>query len=517
VELNKVVRKTTKVSGITVISRIAGYVRDVVIAQYLGTSWLNDVFIAAFKLPNLFRALFAEGAFSAAFIPIFLETQVKYGRESAMKFAANVQAVLILFLMLFVTLFVVFMPLVIMLTTPGFANIPEAFNLVVKLGRIGFPYILFISLVALYGGVMNSAEIFSPFAFVSVIVNITMIIAAFCGYYVETVVHALIYGMVAGGILEFVWMLYFAKRNKLLLPLAKPQITSKIKKLMLRMLPSLVSFGVMQISVLISMIIASFIPGGMSYLYYADRIIQLPVALIGTAIGVVVLPSLSKAFSLKKFNESRKMVNYSFSFIIFFTIPAVVGIFYMAEDIVRLLFMRGQFTENSVVNTSSALLAFSFGIPAFSMNKLLTSMFYAQSDTKTPMKISIFTICINIMMASMFASIWRHVGIAMASSVAGWINLCCLSLILWNRNKRIFSPMVLMKEISKIVVASIMLLVFLHYTFIMCESLGILVNAITILLIIFASVIFYFCVTYILRSEICYSLLCPKRYDFFDK
>ena len=525
--LSQVIKKAMRVSAITIISRFLGYIRDIIVAAQIGTGLLNDVFIAAFKIVNLFRAIFAEGAFSAAFIPIFLEVSTKKDKKSAMQFAAEVQSVLIIVLLIFTIIMIVIMPFVMLITTPGFAKIPHAFDLVVHLGRIIFPYIIFISLAAFYGTIMNSAGIFSPFAATSIVLNIVMIIAALSNKYAQTPAHALTYGSLIAGVFEFLWMIYFAKKYNLLLPIYKPKVTILVKKTITKMIPSIVNFGVIQINILVSMMIASLVTDGMSYIYYADRIAQLPIALIGTAIGTVVLPSLAKAFELEQKKRIEAITYHTFGMVLFFSIPSTFVILYLSEDIIRSLFMRGYFTELSVINTAAALTALSIGVPAFSMNRLLITIFYSHKDTHTPMKISIITMCVNIVISLLLLHDMKHVGICIAAAAAGWLNVICFIVIL-KRKRYLYVTSKILKEIVKILISSCIMICVMHHTYKITETFRIestflphdinrtLISMIPLCCSMILGLLVYILTNYLFNSETYNLLLHHKKLDHID-
>lgn len=498
--LNKIVSSIVRVSGITIISRILGYVRDVIVAAYLGTGLFNDVFIATFKVTNLFRSIFAEGAFSAAFIPVFLSTKAKEGENAAIRFASDAQSVLIVVLLIFTTVMIAYMPVIVAATTPGFTDTPYAFNLAVYLGRILSPYIIFISLAALYGGVMNSVGIFSPFAATSIVLNIVMIVAALCEQHASTPAHALTYGALTAGILEFLWMLFFAARYKLVLTLHYPKFTSKIRQCTKQMVPSFINFGIVQINVLASMMVASFVPDGMSYIYYADRISQLPIALIGTACATVVLPALSHAFELEQRKEIEKVVCHSMELVLFFAIPSMFGILYLAHDIIRVLFMRGAFSELSVQNTASSLIALSIGIPAFSLNRVLTAIFYSHRDTRTPMKISMITMVVNIVISFSLLGSMLHVGVSIASSIAGWLNVLCFAVML-KRSSRLYVTCTIQRGIWKIIIASIFMVFCMHVMYVTFTTLGLHIKVFELLCLIFAGLLSYLFASHFLGNN----------------
>lgn len=503
-ELGQIIKKVVKISGITILSRILGYVRDIIVAAHIGTGFLNDVFIATFKIANLFRAVFAEGAFNAAFVPLFVDSMAKNGKQSAMQFASEAQSLLTVILCILTIVMIVFMPIVITITTPGFAKTQYAFDLAVYLGRISFPYIIFISLAALYGGILNSFGVFSPFAATSIILNIVMIISALMDKYTPTAAHALTYGTLIAGVLEFLWMLFFLRKYKLLLLLCRPRITPIIRRMIKVMVPSIMSFGIMQVNILVSMMVVSLVQDGMSYVYYADRVVQLPIALISTAMGTVILPVLSRAFELKQRSDIEKIVYDSLSLVLFFAIPAMFATLYLAKDIVQVLFMRGSFSALSVKNTASALVALSVGIPAFCVNRLFTTIFYSHQNTSVPMKISILTMLVNVFVSVALLGSMRHVGVSIASSLAGWSNVLCSAVLL--KKYYAFDMMwnTLKKEVLKFIFSSVCMIGIIHVT---CMILYTICSSLFLLLCnVLLGLLSYFFMCYVVKSET-YSML----------
>ena len=470
-ESKAIVRASAKISLLTIISRVLGYSRDVIMAASMGTGMINDIFIAAFKLANLFRTLFAEGSFNATFVPIFSGLLVDKGKQHAAAFAVRMQACLLVALLIFTVAVIIFMPAVIGLTTPGFIGQEYSLDFATKLSRIMFPYLIFISIAAFYGGVLNSVGVFSPFASTSIILNIVMMIGALFASDIEGIAYALAYSVLVAGVLELLWMLYFARKYNMLIVLRKPKITPKVRLAFSRMLPSIVGSGVTQINVWIDMLIVSFIAGGMSYLYYADRIMQLPMALIGTTIGIVMLPGLSKALKSDSKEKVEDMMSSSFSLIMFFALPASVGLIMIGEDIVRILFMRGNFTYESVTNTSIALIAFTIGLPAFSLNKLFTVVFYSHGDTKIPLRCAVMTIILNASISILLLQSMQHAGVALASTISGWVSILYLVYVLQKRSL-LYLKYDVLPEILKSAVASVMMGLYIYYIPTLLATLG---------------------------------------------
>ncbi len=431
------------VSGFTLISRITGFVRDIFIAAMVGTGVLAEIFFVAFKFPNFFRRLFGEGAFSAAFVPMFSAKLASDGKEEAEKFASKILSMLFTSLFIFIILMEIFMPYVMMVLAPGFANQSnEKYELAVYLTRVTFPYLLFISLVSLFAGILNSMGKFASVAFTPVLLNITLILSLlFLTDYSDSPAHALSYGVVVAGIIQFLWLLMALKKQGVKLQIQKPSLSPESKTFLKRMGPGIIGAGIVQINLWIDLIIGTLIPGAIAYLYYADRINQLPLSLIGTAMGVALLPTLSKQVKAKKFADAIETQNRALETVLFFIIPATAALMVIALPIVTTLFQRGEFTSYDSLATSYGLIAYACGLPAFAMVKIFSSTFFAMGDTKTPVKIAVLCMLINIFanIASVIFlidhDIMPHIGLALSTSISSWINIIILGFILMRRKK----------------------------------------------------------------------------------
>lgn len=458
-------KSSSKIGFYTFLSRAVGYVRESLVAKILGAGMLSDAFFVAFRLPNLFRSLFAEGAFNAAFIPMFAKL---HEPEKAKEFAEQVFAVLFVFLLGLTILAQIFMPGFVWLLASGFAKDKQKFDITVYLTRITFPYLIFISLVSLQGGVLNSLHKFGAAAFAPVLMNLTMIFFMLgLAKYTETPAHALSWGVLASGVVQFVWLYYGCKKVGFALKLRWPKITPEIKTLMKRMLPVAIGAGVLQINVFINTQMASYIAdGSVSYLYFADRLSQLPLAIIGTAIGTALLPMLSQLLRENKTVEANEMQNKGFGFAWFFSVPAALALAAIARPIVEVLFQRGQFTANDTVQVTNALIAYSLGIPAFVLIKIFTPGFYSHEDTKTPVQIAVFCIFINLLLSLvlLYGFGFNHVGLAISTSVSAWVNSALLWFILHKRRVFIFSRATLINA-AKVLAAGVAMAFILNLTY----------------------------------------------------
>lgn len=433
------VKSSATIGFFTLLSRITGFVRDVIMANLIGASWLSDAFFVAFKLPNFFRRLFAEGAFNVAFIPSFASILTSEGRGAAMKFASEVLSVLLLALLALNAIFIVFMPWLMPLFAPGFADAPEKFNLTVQLSQITFPYILFISLVSLLSGILNSMNKFAAAAANPILLNICMILGMlFLTSHTETPAHALAISVFIAGIVQLGWLIAICRNHNLLPSAIVPRLTPKVKTMLLLMAPAALGSGVQQLNLLVDVIIASHIPDAVSYLYYADRITELPIGMIGVAIGTAMLPLMSRQIREGKKEEAQNSMNRGIELVMLFGFPATAALLALAEPIIRVLYFHGAFNEHDMVATYLALMAFTVGLPAFLLVKVFAPGFFANHDTKTPFKIAILCVFINLVLNLSLIQVLAHVGMALATSIAGWVNALLMAYILYKRG--IFVP-----------------------------------------------------------------------------
>ncbi len=438
------VKSTSVVAFFTLISRITGFLRDVMMANLIGASWLSDAFFVAFKLPNFFRRLFAEGAFNVAFIPSFSALLASDGKEKALRFAGEVMSVLLLVLLILNAIFILFMPWIMPIFAPGFADSPEKFNLTVTLSQITFPYILFISLVSLLGGVLNSFGKFAAPAASPILLNLCMIGGMLWLTETPTPAHALSWAVMIAGVVQLAWLIAICFRQDMLPSLYLPKLTPKVKAMLLLMAPAALGSGVQQLNLLVDVIIASHIPDAVSYLYYADRITELPIGMIGVAVGTVLLPTLSRQFKAGEVDAARTSLNRALEIVLLVGLPATIGCMLVAEPIIRVLYMHGKFTLADMEATKWALVAFGAGLPAFLAVKVFAPGFYANHDTKTPFKLAIICVVVNLVLNLLLIHPFKHVGMAMATTTASWVNLAMMAVILYRRG--VFVPDTILKK-----------------------------------------------------------------------
>lgn len=434
------IKSTATIGGFTLISRLFGFIRDVLQATIIGANAYSDAFFIAFKLPNFFRRIFAEGAFNAAFVPLYAGKLQAEGREAALTFAAQVFAVLLTALLVLTALMITIMPWFMLLLAPGFHDTPEVFALATDLTRLTFPYLLFISLVTLLGGILNSVEKFAAVAATPILMNIcfiaSLLLVAWWQPIPEVSVIILALGVSFSGICQFVWLALFCRRAGLMPRLTRPRLTPDVRKLLKVMGPAVLGGGVAQINLMVDVILASFLPnaGAISYLYYADRISELPLAVIGIAMGAALLPLLSKQVKAGDLAKAQHTQNRGIEFSLLFALPAAVGIGVLAEPIIATIYERGAFDAADTAATAPALMVFAMGLPAFVLIKVLAPGFYAHHDTKTPFLIASGCILLNFVLNLLLMGTFAHVGMAMATTSAAWVNALAMLVILQRRN-----------------------------------------------------------------------------------
>ena len=432
------IASTSTFGFFTLISRILGYVRDILIAIFLGTSLFADVFFVAFRLPNTFRRLFAEGTFNAAFIPSYAGILAK-DKTEADSFAKNVFNLLFIILLFFVLLAEIFMPQLIFLIAPGFYKDPEKLKLAVDLSRITFPFLFFICLASFFGAILNSYNKFAAAAAAPIILNIVLIGSLFFSQLVSiSDVLMLSYAVSLAGFLQLMVLLFFVKKNFKPILSIKIKIDKKIKFFFRKLFPSIFSSGVTQINILVGTIIASFQASAVSYLYYADRVYQMNLAVAGIAVGTVMLPELSKHVKNNSFEQIINLQNRALELCLFLSIPAAVALILASEEIITSLFGYGSFNNVSVINTAVALTFFAFGVPAFSILKIFSNFFFARNDTKTPFYLSVISVALNIIISvSLFGKL-GFIIIPIATSFSSWVNVFMHYYFIKKRDLHIF-------------------------------------------------------------------------------
>ncbi|HEB79799.1 MAG TPA: murein biosynthesis integral membrane protein MurJ [Rhodospirillales bacterium] len=428
-------RSIVTVGGLTMASRVLGFIRDILIAAILGAGMLADVFFVAFKFPNLFRRLFAEGAFNAAFVPLFAGLLEEEGEDGARAFAEQALAVLLWALLIFVAAFELAMPLLMYGFAPGFAATPEKFDLAILLTRVTFPYLLFISLASLMAGVLNSLGRFAAAAATPILLNLCLI-GAILGLapLMASPAHALAWGVAGAGLTQFVWMYVFCARAGMPLRLRRPRLTPTVSRMLKRIVPVAIGAGVYQINLLIDTIIASFLPtGSISYLFFADRVNQLPLGVVGVAVGTALLPLLSRQLRAGQDVQAMDSQNRALEFAFLLTLPAAAALMVIAHPVIAVLFERGAFGPGEVQATAQALSVYAAGLPAYVLVKALAPGFFARGDTVTPVKAGVAALVVNLVLNLALMGPFLHVGIAMATVISSWLNAGLLAVILMRR------------------------------------------------------------------------------------
>jgi len=454
-------RSVFTISFFISLSRILGFARDILIARYLGVSMLSDAFFAAFRLPNFFRRVFAEGAFNSAFVPIFIEKiHNKKTDEDERLFVRNIFSLLLLTLLAFTVIFQIFMPFFMKILFPGFFEDGEKSSMLISLSRITIFYLIFISLVSLLSGVLNSLSKFAVPASSPIILNSTLIASVFIfGPITPNYAYALSWGVFIAGILQFLWLIFFTIKAGYLVYPTWPQINSDIKKFFRKLLPGIVGANVLQINLLIDSIFASMITGAVSYLYYADRINQLPLAMIGIAIGIALLPALSRKIKAEELAEAIKLQNMALEVGLILVVPATLALTVLAHPIISTLFERGAFSANESLSVSKALMFYSFGLPSFVLVKVMEPSFFARGNTKTPMNIAIICLINNAALNAIFYLLdFGFIGIVLASVISSYCNLALLITKLIKKGQFQFEKNFFKKLISIMIPALIMAL-----------------------------------------------------------
>lgn len=405
----------------TLFSRIAGFVRDIFIAKYLGSSVFSDVFFLAFRIPNFFRKIFAEGAFNSAFTPIFASGVQMHGKAKMMVFARNIYSILLYFLLIFTLLVEIFMPYLMYVLAPGYIGDTLKLNILIVLTRITFPYLIFISLVSLMSGILNTFNKFFAVSVAPVLLNFSIIVGIylFRNHSELLIIKAMSYAVFFAGVLQLVWILFWSLKEKIFLYPVFPKISATTKDFFKKFFNSFLASGVVQINSMVNSIIATLIPGAVSLLYYGDRISQFPLSIIGTAIGISILPVLSKNLSKRGNKEEAQEVQEDAIFLsCFFGIPSAIGLFMFARHIVELLFQRGEFTPENTMQVANILKIYAIAVPFFILSKIFQATFYAKKDTKTPMINAIYCLIINVFFAIVLKYFFATNGIAMATTLS---------------------------------------------------------------------------------------------------
>jgi len=501
----RIVRAASVVGFATLMSRLLGYVRDMVIAYFFGTADVADAFFVAFRIPNLFRRLFAEGSLTIAFIPIFTEYLVRESKKSAYEFASAVFTFLSIVLVIFSCLGIVGSPFIVKVMAWGFTDEKDKFELTVLLTRIMFPYIFFISLVALCMGILNSLKHFAAPALAPVFLNLTMILSVIILMpYFNQPILTLAIGVILGGFLQLILQIPFLKRKGVILKSNFNFSHPGLKRLTKLMLPAVLGAAVYQINIVIVNLIASFLPtGSVSYLYYSDRIFQFPLAIFGIALATAILPAMSDQIAQNRAEELKDTLSQGLRLILFITIPAMFGLVLLRVPIVRILFQRGAFGAGDTLLAAQSLLWFTIGLWAVAGVRVVVNVFYALQDVWTPVKVAMLSIICNLVLCLVLMKPMKHGGLALAVSLSSMINLITLLLILRMRlgklglKKVMFS---LVKILFSSVVMGTTVYIIYHSKFWLTHRFPAQEVIVLIISIISGVMVFLFC-CYLLKSD----------------
>ncbi len=421
----------------TLLSRFFGFLRDLVLANVLGAGPVADAFFVAFRLPNHFRAIFAEGAFNAAFVPTFNRVAAQGGREAALLFADYIFALLLMTQLALLALALLGMPVLVSLLAPGLSDDPFRYTLAIELTRITFPYLAFIALTVLISGVLNALGRFAAAAATAVLLNIAMIDAARCSPrgFSPTVGHAAAWGVVASGLLQFLLVAVDAFRQNAMMELRWPRFDEGVKRFWKAFVPATLGSAGVQIAVFADTIIASFLPQGViSALFYADRINQLPVGVVGIAVGTVLLSAMSQRIAAGDEEGAIAAQMRAIELTLLITFPCIAAfLLLLPEVIIRALFMHGAFTAADAARSGQALAAYSVGLAAFMLLKSLTVTFHARGDTKTPVYAMALAVAVNIATKVALMGPLQHVGLALGTSLGALVNVGALAFLGWRR------------------------------------------------------------------------------------
>ena len=428
-------RPIATVGGLTLLSRVTGLAREMMVAHFLGASAVADAFFVAFRFPNLFRSLFAEGALNAAFVPLYTGKLTEGGQDEADRFAAHALSLLALALSLFVAVMEMAMPWAMMVLAPGFADVPGKSQLAVEFSRICFPYLLFISMTALQSGILNSVGRFAAAAGTPILLNLVSMLGLWVlAPYTETPGHALAWGTFASGVAQFSWLIFSVRKAGVRIRFALPELSPDMRTLFVRMVPGAIGAGVYQVNLVVNTMIASTVANGaVSYLNYADRVNQLPLGVVGIAIGTALLPLLSRQIRQGEGQAALVSQNRALEVGLLLTVPAAAALMSMSHPVIQLLFQRGSFGPEATTATAHALIAFAGGLPAYVLVKILTPAFFARHDTSTPVRVAAGVVVANVTLNLALAGPLGHVGMALATAVAAWFNVAALTVILARR------------------------------------------------------------------------------------
>ncbi len=481
----------SKVSIWTMVSRFFGFVRDIMMAYFLGTSIIAEAFIIAFSIPNLFRRIFAEGAFTTAFLPI-LSKKINNKKELS-KFSSETFSILLFSLIFLTVIAEIFMPILIFSTAGGFLE-SEKFYLSTLYARIMFPYIILISLSTFFGSILNSINKFTITSSLPVVLNIVIILSMiFANIFKKDIGICIVISVPIAGLIQLISLWYSVKLNQHDISFKLPKLTKDIKFLIKIAIPTTLSAGVIQINLLVGRQIASFYDGAIAWLTYADRIYQLPLAVIGIAMGTVLLPKLSKKIFKKDFEGGQKLIIKSLLVCILFSVPATVALILIPFKIIEILFERGEFLKLDTIATGNALWIYALGLPSFILQKIFSTIFFAESNTKTPFKCALVAMILNVLISILLIPKFGYLSPAIGISISGWV--MCLLLFLNLKIIRIQINKYFKLQIIRIFISSIIMGIFIIFfenvTYELGSSIEIMKYFLFFLLILFSICIYF--------------------------
>jgi len=511
----KIVKAAGAISLATSLSRILGYIKDMILAKYFGATGLSDVFFVAFRIPNLLRELFAEGSMSSAVIPVLKEYQVKHGQEESQKIIKSLFTFIIFVVGGLTLAGIVFSPLIVKVIAPGFVENTEKFNLTVLLTRIMFPFLLFISLAALTMGTLNTKNIFFIPAVAPCFLNIAVIISVvgFSSFFFNPIVSVAL-GVTVGGALQ--WLVQSPSFYRTGFRFGFSGMHPAVKKIAILVIPTILSMTVSQINIFVSTIIASFLPeGSVTYLYYSMRLIQLPIGIFGVAVGMAVLPALSQHVAEGKKDSVRDDLNFSLKFLLFLIIPSMLGLIMLAKPIVNTLFQRGVFDLKATVNTAEALFFYSLGIWATVSSRTITATFYSFQDTKTPVICATAAMITNVVVSILLMKSMKHNGLALAYSLSAIVQFLLLSSFLRKKllklNLLSIAPSVVKIFVASFISVGIARLICMSDPHLWISSDKMIIKFVFLGAVIGIAVLLYVLLCYLMKNEELYYILRKLR------
>lgn len=460
----RLIKSAFSVGTLTILSRIAGFFREMLQAHYFGASSINDALKLALRIPSVFRRIFAEGAFNASFVPVFSAILTSQGKREAIHFAQNIFSILAITLSILTLLVEIFLPQCLQIIYPGLLKTPERFHYTVQFTRIMFPFLIFISLTAFFSGILNSFERFVAAASSPIAGNFAIIGALlYFGCHTDTMGEAFAWGIFLCGLVQFLWVFAPCSLKVQWVFPTIPRLTPDVRTFFRKMIPAALGSGIVQINLFLDMMIGSFLPtGSISYIGYADRLNQLPLSTIGVAISTVLLPLLAKQVRKGELEAAQHSQNLAIEFSLALTMPAFMGLIFLAPMLVETIFHHGEFKSSDVLPTAHTLIAFASGLPAYVLLKVVSTNFFAHGDTKNPMIAAAICLTLNVILNLILMRPFAHVGISAATAISSWINLFILMTIL--KRKRFFTFNALfLKSLGRIAILSSIFMILLYF------------------------------------------------------